>query len=565
MTILFSSMRNFILLQGMHLNRFRNSAWHFITRHRVLSPLFLVLFGLFFWGYFIITHKLVRYVFFQDYFGIILATKLVQLQMLVCIGLSFVSGLTPAISSLYLSKDLEFQFALPIQLPVQLLDRFISILLQSSGMILLFGSPFLYHYISFSEKGLLIFFLSFLAMAMTCAVPILITMMASMLLVRVFPVQRLQQVFLVVSVVLLASLVLFFRYLEPEQFVGPGGMERFKGYMDLVQIDRMAWNPGIWSGNMITALGQSEWTDAWRYFGYLAATNLGLFLLLFVWGSGIYRKSWDRALHALSGDSKPSRRRSSPLSRTISHPKWNQEIKEILLFFRDPSQWAQLFVLAAIVVLCLFSIHKLSEALPVNTPLMLAILNSGFISFVALSISSRFVFTSFSMDGQALWILRTIPDGWRRYVRSKFLVYGFPVFFFSMLLQLGTVKVLDLTAFGGLYLAMATFWDCAFIVALSTLFGMLFMNPTIDNPLKMIISPGGILLMGSGLFFCLLHMVVRFSGQSKMFNYYSSKIGFPDLQGGRELPWSIALLIVEISLLFYFNYRAMKKLQTLSD
>ena len=44
------------------------------------------------------------------------------------------------------------------------------------------------------------------------------------------------------------------------------------------------------------------------------------------------------------------------------------------------------------------------------------------------------------------------------------------------------------------------FWDLCFLIFLSTSLGMLFINPDIENPLKMIISPGRVLLMILGLF-----------------------------------------------------------------
>ena len=554
--------RQLVLFQILHMRIMLNSIFHFTRTHIMLVPLFTLLFGGIFWGYFMLVGKLVAFVYFQPYYGVILSTKLIQLLLLVAIGLSFVSGLTPSISTLYLSKDLEFQFSLPSALPAWLADRAFSILLQSGGMMLLFGSPFLFHFITCSQKGFGIFLLAFLAMVMTCAVPVLITMMGSIALVRIFPVQRIQQVFLILSVITMATLVLFFRYLEPERFIGPGGMELFKGYLDLVQLDGMAWNPGIWAGNFITALSQGEWREASVFFSRLAAIDTALLLFLFIWGSSLYRRSWDRALHALSGDSKPSRRRAGFISRLVGHPVWNQEIKEILVFIRDPSQWAQIFVLIALVFLYLFSVNKLGDSPFGQSPLMLAIGNSGFIAFVALSISSRFVFTSFSMDGYALWILQTVPGGWHRYVRSKFLVFGCPAFVFALLLQIGTIKVLGLNAQEGLYLLIATIWDCLFLVSLSTLFGMVFMNPGIDNPLKLIISPAGILLMGTGLFFSLLHTLIRYSGQNDLFNFYTRRFGFPDLRNGKELIWSLGLCLIELFILFYLNFRAMKTLQT---
>lgn len=560
MTLFF---RQFLIYQIFHLKQVLNTVKTFVSEHLFLSPLFFILFVSLFSGYSILIGKLVDFIYLQPYFGVMLATKLIQFLFLMAIGLSFVSGLTPSLSTLYLSKDLEIQFPLPVIQPVWMLDRFFSVLFQSSGMILIFGSPFLFHFLSASGLHWSLFLLALTALAMTCAIPVLLTMMGSMALVRIFPVQKIQQVFLVVSIIIMATLVLLFRYMEPEQFIGPGGIERFKGYVDLVHTDKMVWNPAIWAGHFITALSQNEWREAVRYFIMLAGVDTLLFGIFFLWGSKLYRKSWNRALYALSGESKSSgRHTASLLSRFIAHPRWGHEIKETLVFLRDPSQWAQIFVLIALVFLYVFSIRKLGMSGFSQSPLLLAIGNTGFVGFVALSISSRFVFTSFSLEGHALWILQTIPGGWVRYVRSKFLVYGFPVFFFGLLLEWGTSHVLHLSINSSLYLLASTLWDCLLLVGLSTLFGMIFLNPGIDNPLKLIISPGGILLMGTGLFFVLLHVVIRLAGHSELFNFYTRSWGFPNMQNGAEWIWSAGLCFTELFFLSLGNIAAMRRLRT---
>lgn len=490
---------------------------------------------------------MVRFIYFQEVYGVLLASKLVQILLYIALGISLVSCLTTAMNHLYLSKDLEFQFSLPVRFATWILHRFFQIFLQSTWMLLLFGSPLIWLFFYFGEAPFLVSMMGVFIFALLSCFPIFLATILCMLLVKIFPAKRIHQVFLVVTVVIASIMVFLFRYLEPEKLIEPGGLEEFRGLMDLVDLDRFSWNPAAWAYRAIVAASQREYAEV----VLPLASLLGLFAIavtLFLWVSHrLYRLSWDRALQSLSGegDTKAPEAKVSRLSLALGHPKVSQEAREILLFLRDPSQWSQIFVLGALLGLCLFSLTKI----PFNpfgiSRFQLALAGTAMADFICLSIASRFVFTSFSADGMAIWLMKTAPEGWGRFMRSKFIIFGTPTLVFTMILMISSGYILKLEDQQLLLLGIHSLWDGLVLVLLSLSMGMLFISPGIENPLKMIISPGGVLLMTSGLFITGLHVFLRMSEWAPSFNRLLMHIGWPDVQDGRVIWYYAGLILVE--------------------
>lgn len=524
----------------------------------------LGLFGAFFyWGYLHLCSMLLSFIFKQPIYGLLLASRLLQILLFISLGVGLMSSLTNAIAHFYMSRDLEFQFGLPVNFQSWVMHRFSQVYMQSNWMLLLFGGPFIWLYMDLGSAPPWSPPIGIVVLALLAAFPSLFSSILCMLLVKIFPAKRVHQVFLVLTIVLVAAVIFVFRYLEPEQFIGPGGLERFRGYSDIVNLESYQWNPAIWAANLLAALSARDWSTATTYAAYLGGLFGAVFGLFLAIANRVYRRSWDRALQSLSGegDIQMTTAGDSFLSRALMRPAWAQEARETLLFLRDPSQWSQVFVLLSLLGLYLFSVTKLPTDPFGGSLFELALGNSGFIAFISLSLVSRFVFTSFSNDGQAIWLMKTAPDGWGRYVRGKFVVFGIPSLIFSLLLNLLSGVLMDLNGFELFYLGLGVFWDTLFMIGLGLGLGMLFIDPGVDNPLKMIVSTGGFLLMASGLFVTFIHVLLRLSYESRMVNELLSMIFWPDVQGTKIVPYILGLAMLEIAAVVFLLQRGLTHLR----
>jgi len=96
-------------------------------------------------------------------------------------------------------------------------------------------------------------------------------------------------------------------------------------------------------------------------------------------------------------------------------------VKDLRMFWRDTTQWGQsvmLFGLLGVYVINLRNFtHQLTSPFWVN---LVAFLNLGICSLNLASVTTRFVFPQFSLEGRRLWIIGMAPMGMARVVKTKF-------------------------------------------------------------------------------------------------------------------------------------------------
>jgi len=105
--------------------------------------------------------------------------------------------------------------------------------------------------------------------------------------------------------------------------------------------------------------------------------------------------------------------------------------KDVRAFFRDNTQWSQLLLLAALVVVYLYNFSVLPlEKSPIRLEYLrneLAFLNMGLAGFVLSAVSVRFIFPAVSSEGGAFWVIRSSPLSLGRFLWGKFLLYILPM------------------------------------------------------------------------------------------------------------------------------------------
>lgn len=105
--------------------------------------------------------------------------------------------------------------------------------------------------------------------------------------------------------------------------------------------------------------------------------------------------------------------------------------KDIRTFFRDNSQWPQLLLLGALVMVYIYNFTVLPlDRSPIRLDFLqneLAFLNMGLAGFVLSAVAARFVYTAVSAEGQAYWVVRSSPITLNRYVWGKYVFFLLPM------------------------------------------------------------------------------------------------------------------------------------------
>jgi len=169
-------------------------------------------------------------------------------------------------------------------------------------------------------------------------------------------------------------------------------------------------------------------------------------------------------------------------------------VKDLRMFWRDTTQWAQsvmFFGLLGVYIINLRNFtHQLASPFWIHA---VAFLNLGACAFNLASVTTRFVFPQFSLEGQRLWLIGLAPIGLPRVVKTKYYLASGA----SLIVTLGLVTLScyllrmpwdDLVFFGAVITVM-TFALNGLAVGL----GVLFPNLKENNPNKIVSGFGGTL------------------------------------------------------------------------
>ncbi len=119
-------------------------------------------------------------------------------------------------------------------------------------------------------------------------------------------------------------------------------------------------------------------------------------------------------------------------------------LKDLRTFLRDPTQWSQLLILVALLGLYVLNIPNVPPRMEAfEFQLLLSFLNTGAISLILATFSSRFVFPLISLEVQQLWLMGLVPIHRGRLLLPKF------VFALTITLAVGGTVMLLANATSG--------------------------------------------------------------------------------------------------------------------
>src|SRR5262249_25019000 len=129
---------------------------------------------------------------------------------------------------------------------------------------------------------------------------------------------------------------------------------------------------------------------------------------------------------------QPTRKRESafaigPAERLVSRLRWLGPdiralvVKDLRMFWRDTSQWAQSLMLFGLLAVYIFNLRHFSQQLsnPFWTHLV-SFLNLGACALNLATLTTRFVYPQFSLEGKRLWIVGMAPLGLVKIVTTKY-------------------------------------------------------------------------------------------------------------------------------------------------
>ncbi|HPN09969.1 MAG TPA: hypothetical protein PLU95_11740, partial [Syntrophales bacterium] len=410
-------------------------------------------------------------------------------------------GVIVTLSKLYISRDLPLVHSLPVTPGEIFLARWLESLIDSSWMVALFSLPIFISYGLVFKAGSAFYLLALPAVAFLCVVASGLSSLAVIGSATILPAGRIRTLAVFFGVVLILFVVVAVRLMRPEQLMNPETFQSVAFYLQSLETPGSPLMPTTWTYDGIRAALAGRWGEAAFHLSLSFTGGLSLLMVNLMAAEKWYFRGYSRAQTApsrLVAVPNPGRGWSGILS-FLPPPVQALAVKEIKSFFRDQTQWPQLFLLLALIVVYLYNFSVLPlDRTPIRTVYLqnlFAFLNMGLAGFVLTAIAARFVYPAVSMEGQAFWIIRSSPVTLRTFLMVKFFIYYIPLVFLSEVLIVVSNLLLEVTPFMMTLSVITVFFMTPGIVALGVGFGAAYPDFTSENPTQSVTSFGGLLYM----------------------------------------------------------------------
>jgi ABC-2 type transport system permease protein len=472
----------------------RSTSW---ARRLVLAALAAC-----FWlGTYWVIRRVLRYFETVYELGPALAYQLLLIILLTFLSMLLFSNLVASLSTFFLARDLELLHGTPIPRESFFFARLTQTTVNSSWMVLFFSVPIFAAYGSVFGGSWTLYVWIILMMPLFLVIPAAIGILITHFLVYFLPAKRIRDVLFFIGLIGFVVVYFLFRFSQPERLVEPESFGNFMQFLSAMETPSSPFLPSSWSAEILAASLFNRETAQGFSFALLA--SYALFLPVAAsWISGvIYFDGWSKAQETRQG------RRNFPWSDRLLNgvtqifPRHIGAImvKDIKTFMRDTTQWSQLFLLLALIIVYLYNFKVLPlERSPMPTGtlrIVVSFANLALAGFVLSAVAVRFAFPAVSLEGRAFWILQSAPVSLGAMVWSKFWLVFVPLLLLGELLIFLSNLLLHVPSWMMVISLITVFLMTFGITAIGIGLGALYPNFNYENAAEIPTSFGGAIAM----------------------------------------------------------------------
>lgn len=428
-------------------------------------------------------------------FGDLLMGRMLSIFGLAVFMLLVFSNVLVAFSTMYRSKEVVYLLQAPISFENFFYARFFECVAFSSWSLAYLGSPLMLAYGLQTQASPLFYIAAVLFYVPYILVPACVGVVIALVLVRIFP-QLKTGTMIALGVVAVAGMGLYIFSIIRDTPMDDSNL--LPAFIQASARMQSPFLPSYWTSEGILAAAQYNFPIALYYLGLVASTAL-----FSVWITGqlsawlfypgyAYLMGQDRQRIKL-----PNRGILGRLDRTLRalpEPLRGLTIKDIRLFWRDPTQWSQFVIFFGIMAIYIANLRNSTRYFEEDKwRLWVACLNTGALSLILATLTSRFVYPLISLEGRRFWILGLAPLTFRQLILQKFCLSVGSTSLFTVPLALLSAYMLDLEplhfAFTVYTVIIANFGLSGLAVGLGSLYPTFYE----DNPARIVSGMGGTL------------------------------------------------------------------------
>ncbi len=388
-------------------------------------------------------------------------------------------------------------------------------------------------------------------------IPVALGTGATLVLVNVFPARRARDILMLMGLLFAGAIVVLLRFIQPERLMRVESLPDITDFFATLQSPITPLLPSFWAGEALFASLQGGYDLL--HAAALWTTALAMAVLV-----GAASERWHFAGFSKSQEARKARfTRLVLLDKAIvrlpmSAPRRQLLLKDLKVFLRDVSQWSQLLLLVALMLVYLYNFRVLDlERIPYMSGVVknvYALVNLAMAGFVMATVAARFVFPAVSAEGPAFWIIRSAPVRLRDFLWSKFWMGLVPVLLLSETLTVLANELLGIDPFLKGVSAVAIVFMSFALVGLATGFGARYPRFNAESPTQVAGSYGGVTFMIFAVLFVIVTCALL-GWPSSLYVWHRAR-GIPLSAADR---WTIALCFGSVAVLSLATWwRSMK-------
>lgn len=261
--------------------------------------------------------------------------------------------------------------------------------------------------------------------------------------------------------------------------------------------------PSYWLSTSVLALGDGMAPKAAFFFLVMLANALMALLFSFTITCGFFYPGYAQ----IQGQGGGTLRRSAAdrdwfrlglIERLIQLQAWMARpmralmVKDWKVFIRDTAQWSQFVIFFGLLGIYIVNLRSFSyDWTNPFTGGLIAFLNLSACSMTLATLTTRFVFPQFSLEGRRLWIVGMAPVGLRQVLIEKFFVSAIGSMVITLSLMWLTCWMLKLTFGLTVLFTISVILMSLALSGLAVGLGALYPNFKDDNPSKIVSGFGG--------------------------------------------------------------------------
>ena len=461
-------------------------------------------------GYFLFYHAL-KFLYLYPAVGSLLAQRILFLIFGFFFVMLMFSNVIIGYTTMFKNRETDWFLTLPIPHAVIYRWKFLECLVVSSWALIFLSAPMMAAFGRVNEVQAPFYLEVFLVYLPFIVIPAVLGSIFVLLIVTLLAKRWIKWVAIGLGLAGIVALVGALRPQSASMVSAPSDVQMFDQLLRHTHLSLNPFLPSAWIAR--TILSWSGGLEREGTFFFLLLVSNALFGLLLGFGvvSRFFYGGWSRAFghrsersqeraeqrrHTRTRPSLFARLLDTPLFCLIGRPVRALVLKDVRVFWREPAQWTQVMIFVGLLTIYVLNLRNVSYDF--QSPFWsttISYLNLTACALTLSTLTTRFVFPQFSLEGRRLWILGMAPLGLPRVLTQKFCSSCLAATAITVSLMVASSMILKLGTGMIVYFGLAIALMSGALCGLSVGLGALFPNFEEDNPSKIVSGFGGTLCL----------------------------------------------------------------------